>query len=78
MVIILGIIGGIVTIALLLGGMMTWRDRRRGARERSASAIWRSTVRGEHRDARASVGGQRISPDLRWTEWSRRNHPPGR
>ena len=42
-------------------------DGSRGATERRAGAIWRSSVREEHRDARANVGGQRISPDLRWS-----------
>jgi hypothetical protein len=68
-------LGVIVGATALLAFLITWRDRRRGAAARRAGEMWRSTVREEHRDARASVGGQRINPDLRWTEWYRRDHP---
>jgi hypothetical protein len=77
-VLVLGFFAGFVIALVLAGWVISRRDHRRGSTERDATEMWRENVRENVRDQRAMIGGQRINPDLRWTDWGRRNHRTGK
>lgn len=70
---ILGFCAGFVIALVLAGWVISRRDHRRGSVERDAGDMWRQNIRENVRDQRAITGGQRINPDLQWTDWGRRN-----
>ena len=68
------ILAAFLTLFLGLGAVVQFRDHKAHRQARESEEMWRTDVREQARDVRASHALHNIyNPDMSWTDWGRRN-----